>query len=186
MGLVLASSSPRRKEILEKAGFCFKVCASEADESIDDSLTIEENVKATALRKAKEVYDRYKDDIVIGADTVVVSGSEILGKPADKNDAKRMLKLLSGSAHQVYTGIAIVDKNKEIADCVVTDVIFRKLNEIEIDEYIATGEPFDKAGAYGIQERGSLLVKEVRGDYFNVMGLPISRLNEILREHFGF
>ncbi len=184
MGYILASASPRRKEILEKVGFPFRICATDVDETIDMFLPLEEAVKEIALKKALAVKDFKEDDIIIAADTIVVNDGEIFVKPKDKTGAKSMLSKLSGKTHQVYTGFALVSKEKQISECVMTKVTFHNLSEQDIEDYINTGEPFDKAGAYGIQEKGCLLVKEIKGDYFNVIGLPISRINQILKEYF--
>lgn len=184
MGFILASASPRRKEILEKVGFSFRICATDVDETMNALLPLEEAVKEVALKKALAVKDFNKEDIIISADTIVVLDGEIFGKPKDKNEAKEMLSKLSGRTHQVYTGFALVNKEKQISECVMTKVTFHQLSEQDIEDYMSTGEPFDKAGAYGIQEKGCLLVKEIEGDYFNVIGLPISRVNQLLKEYF--
>lgn len=184
MGFILASASPRRKEILEKVGFSFRICATDVDETMNTLLPLEEAVKEIALKKALAVKEFKEDDIIIAADTIVVLDGEIFGKPKDMMEAKNMLSKLSGRTHQVYTGFALVNKEKQISECVITKVTFHHLSEQDIEDYMNTGEPFDKAGAYGIQEKGCLLVKEIEGDYFNVIGLPISRVNQIIKEYF--
>jgi septum formation protein len=184
MGYILASASPRRKEILERVGFSFRICATDVDEIINTNLPLEEAVKEIALKKALAIKHFKEDDIIISADTIVVLDGEVFVKPKDKNEAKEILLKLSGKTHQVFTGFALVGKGKQISECVITEVTFHQLSEKDIEEYISTGEPFDKAGAYGIQEKGCLLVKEIRGDYFNVIGLPVSRVNQILKQLF--
>ena len=184
MGFILASASPRRKEILEKVGFSFRICVTDVDETMNTLLPLEEAVKEIALKKALAVNEVKEEDIIIAADTIVVLDGEVFGKPKDYLEAKEMLSKLSGRTHQVYTGFALVNKQKQISECVMTKVTFHTLSEQDIEDYMNTGEPFDKAGAYGIQEKGCLLVKEIEGDYFNVIGLPISRVNQILNEYF--
>lgn len=171
--LILASASPRRKELLENAGLSFQVQVSDVDESVFSHLPPEEMVQALAKAKAEAVAKENRDSLVIGSDTVVVLENKVLGKPADRDDAFRMLSSLSGKTHYVYTGVCITDGR---ADTFVskTAVTFFELTKEEIEGYVATGEPMDKAGAYGIQGRGSLLVKEISGDYFTVVGLPVA------------
>ncbi|MBS4199814.1 septum formation inhibitor Maf [Bacillus sp. FJAT-49732] len=178
--LVLASASPRRKEILQKLNIPFTTFSSNADETLPSNLSPSEFVKTLALRKVKVAIEHYPHAVIIGADTVVVSDDIILGKPKNMTEAKHMLKQLSGRIHSVYTGVAIKDKNKTEAFYEKTDVEFWELTETDIDQYIMSGEPFDKAGAYGIQGLGALLVKSINGDYYSVVGLPISRLYRAL------
>lgn len=173
--LILASKSPRRIELLKLAGFNYEIIPAISEEKTDPLLTPCETVVNLACQKAAEVSASHPDDIVIGADTVVVYDNEIMGKPADCDDAFRMLKKLSGNIHSVYTGVCIRKGNNQRAFFEETKVEFYPLSDNEIREYIETGEPMDKAGAYGIQEKGSLLVKRIDGDYFNVVGLPLSR-----------
>ncbi|MBU8879559.1 Maf family protein [Bacillus sp. FJAT-29790] len=179
--LILASSSPRRKELLENLHLTFEVSSSDVDESFDPGLTPGEIVMELSSRKAKAVYEQNPDSFVIGADTVVVSEGTVLGKPKDRIEAFEMLKKLAGRTHSVYTGVSIMTPRKEIKFHVKTDVVFWELSDEEIDAYIDTGEPFDKAGAYGIQGFGSVLVKEISGDYFSVVGLPVSKTVRELR-----
>jgi len=180
--LVLASSSPRRREILAAAGYAFRVVPSGAEEK-EKGLSPVELVIANALAKARSVASRADcaDAVVLGADTVVLLSGVILGKPADAADAKRMISSLSGTEHEVLTGFAVLYDGSEQSGVCRTRVRFRALSEDEIDAYIATGEPFDKAGAYGIQERGSILVEHVEGDFFNVVGLPIAQVYPALK-----
>ncbi len=180
MGLILASASPRRRELLKLAGLDFTVCVSDCDESVPESLSPPEAVAEIAGRKALAVAANYPEDTVIGADTIVVVDGIILGKPKDAGDAADMLKRLSDRTHSVYTGVCVVSGSAEKRFIEITDVTFYALTDAEIDKYVATGEPTDKAGAYGIQGRGALLVKEICGDYFNVVGLPLARLVRVL------
>jgi len=180
--LILASKSPRRKELLSLITSDFEIIPAQNDEIADPSLSPDKFVAALATEKAEEIAALYPEDVVIGSDTVVSAKGEILGKPKDKADAFRMLSLLSGTEHSVFTGVAVI-KNGEI-HCFTeeTKVKFFDLDEYEIEQYIATGEPFDKAGAYGIQDLGALLVEGISGDYYNVMGLPAGRLSRLLKE----
>jgi len=182
--LVLASSSPRRRLILENAGFRFRVAASSIEEKIEPDIPPEEQARSLALAKARQVAGGFPDRPVIGADTLVMLGSRILGKPGNRDEAREMLRLLSGEIHKVFTGLALVWRrfNLERSVCEVTEVTFRRLTTEEIEDYVATGEPLDKAGAYGIQGRGSTLVSRINGCFYNVMGLPVSRLTEILQD----
>lgn len=173
--LVLASSSPRRKELLENLQLSFDVSSSDVDESFDPKLIPSEVVMELALRKAKAVAKQYPQSFVIGSDTVVVSNDQILGKPASREEALSMLRELSGKTHSVYTGVAIVSPTETVQFYEKTDVIFWELTETEMNTYVDSGEPFDKAGGYGIQGFGSMLVKKIDGDYFAVVGLPVSR-----------
>jgi len=187
MDLILASGSPRRKELLAMAGFAFKVMPADVDESFDPAAAPADIVAMLANKKAEHVYNGLKgqDALIIGADTIVVIDNEILGKPKDNADAFAMLMKLQGRAHTVYTGVAVISAcdGKTSAFASSTQVFMRKLSEAEIKAYIATGEPMDKAGAYGIQEKGALLIEGVEGDYFTVVGLPICRLGLILKEY---
>lgn len=174
--LILASKSPRRIELLKLAGFSYEIIPAVSEEKTDPSVTPCETVVSLACQKATEISAAHPEDTVIGADTIVVYDGEIMGKPVDSDDAFRMLKNLSGNIHSVYTGVCIIKGERRYAFYEETKVEFYPLSDEEIKEYIATGEPMDKAGAYGIQEKGSLLVKRIDGDYFNVVGLPLSRL----------
>jgi septum formation protein len=185
--LVLASESPRRAEILRNAGFRFEVRAANADETLLPNEAAEDYVRRLALAKA-QIASRLlpqngEPSIVIAADTTVVVDHEILGKPADESDARRMLRLLSGRAHEVLTGVALLrtPRKTELAGVERTRVFFVSLGEPEIDDYVATREPFGKAGAYGIQGVGGRFVSRLEGDYFNVMGLPLSKVWQMLR-----
>ncbi len=211
MELILASASPRRREILELAGYDFTVSVSDVEETLIDG-TPGELVEHLSGLKAWAVAEKYlesrsaalpdsKSDpaeksngkgmadlcIVIGADTVVVKAGEILGKPQDEEDAFRMLRELSGNTHQVFTGVTLcVIRNEKITDTVsfseCTDVTMREISDAEIRKYISTGEPMDKAGAYGIQGKAAIFISGIKGDYYNVVGLPICRLTEMLNQ----
>lgn len=171
---ILASASPRRKELLQKAGYTFEIVVSDADESLPAGITPEKAVQLNAARKAQAVAETNPGAVVLGCDTVVAIDGEILGKPGDEAEAKRMLRRLSGNTHTVYSGVCITDGKKETVFAVATDVTFYALSARTIDAYVATKEPMDKAGAYGIQGLGCVLVKEISGDYSNVVGLPLS------------
>ncbi|SFB16223.1 MULTISPECIES: nucleoside triphosphate pyrophosphatase [unclassified Bacillus (in: firmicutes)] len=173
--LILASSSPRRKELLENLHLTFEISSSDVDESFDAEMTPAEVVKMLAKRKAQKVFESNPDAFVIGSDTVVVSDELILGKPETESEAIEMLKRLSGKTHSVFTGVAILSPIKNTEFYEKTDVMFWELTDEEIRSYVQSGEPFDKAGGYGIQGFGSMLVKKISGDYFAVVGLPVSR-----------
>ena len=177
MSLILASASPRRRELLSLIPADFTVIPAQGEEKADISLSPRLLVQELAKQKAAEVAASHPHDTVIGADTLVFLGAEIMGKPTDQADAKRMLTLLSANTHTVITAVAIAQNgavSKVFAE--ETKVEFFPLTDEEITAYIATGEPMDKAGAYGIQDKGALLVKGITGDYYNVMGLPVGRL----------
>ena len=174
--VILASASPRRRELLTLAGIEFEVCVSQVEEKIDETLSPDELVMSLAFQKAQDVAKKHPDKTVVGADTIVVLDGEVLGKPADEKNAEEMLCRLSGKTHTVYTGAALIHGEKSSCFCESTQVEFYPLSRQEILEYIASGEPMDKAGAYGIQGKGCVLVKGINGDYFTVMGLPVARL----------
>ena len=187
--LILASASPRRQELLKLITEDFKIVPADIDESVDKSLPLESVPEHLADQKAAFVSAQYPDDIVIGCDTGVFIDNRMLGKPhsgmaAYHGDmaAFEMLRLLSGRVHRVITGCAIYKGNKKLTFSDVTEVEFYPLSNEEIKAYIITGEPADKAGAYGIQGKGSLLIKGIRGDYFNVVGLPVAKLSRALKD----
>ncbi len=184
MDIVLASASPRRRELLTMLGLKdFKIIPAQGKEVLATGMTAGEAVCSIALAKAEEVSKLcHDDDTVIAADTVVSLDGEILGKPADEKDAFNMLKRLSGRPHNVYTGITVMRGKTAITQYQRTMVVFRELTEREINAYIATGEPMDKAGAYGAQGIGSLFVESIEGDFFNVMGLPLCMLSKMLEK----
>lgn len=170
---MLASQSPRRSEILRQAGIPFVVRVAGVDESPHAGETPEEYVRRLAVAKASAV-EAKPDEIVLGADTTVVVDGEILAKPENIEDARRMLRLLSGRRHEVMTGICLRSVRRAICDCASTEVVFSTLTKNEIAAYVASGEPMDKAGAYAIQGLASKFVERIEGDYFNVMGLPVA------------
>ncbi|MDM5156647.1 Maf family protein [Bacillus sp. DX1.1] len=180
--LILASGSPRRKELLELVDISFEIVVSEVEETIGAYSSPADIVMSLALQKASAVAETYGDNIVLGADTIVTYESRILGKPADEAEAKEMLQLLSGKTHEVYTGVALVSKEKTTTFYERTEVTFWDLTEEEIDAYIRTKEPLDKAGSYGIQGKGAVFVHHMQGDYYSVVGLPIARLVRELKQ----
>ena len=184
MDIILASQSPRRRELLTRMGLReFRVISPNVDERELDGLPPEELVQRLSARKAHAVAERAGADVVvIAADTVVSLDGTVLGKPADNLEAFKMLSTLSGVRHQVYTGVTVVCDGQKQTGHEVTDVTFRDLTEEEIENYVATGEPMDKAGAYGIQGFGALLIERIEGDYYNVMGLPVCRLGRMLEQ----
>ncbi|MBR6780344.1 MAG: septum formation inhibitor Maf [Clostridia bacterium] len=183
----LASQSPRRKELLERAGLQFEILISGCDESVPDGFNAEQTVLHLAVQKARAVQALCQpQDVILAADTVVVTDGEILGKPKDQADAFRMLRALSGRTHTVMTGVCITSGDKTEQFVSKTDVTFYDLTDEEINAYVATGDPMDKAGAYGIQSKGVVLVESICGDYSNVVGLPLSRVCRILKSKFGF
>ncbi len=181
---ICASASPRRREILSSCGYDFEVIPSDADESIEGSLTPAETVTELSKRKALSVSEKHPDAVVFGCDTIVVLGGTILGKPRDEADAKNMLRLLSGKTHAVLTGVTITDGTKTVTFYENSEVTFYDLSDETIASYVASREPMDKAGSYGIQGLGCILVKGISGDYFSIVGLPIARTARVLRE-FG-
>lgn len=183
MAIILASASPRRKELLGFITEDFTVKVSDAEEITDPALSAEETVKSLAVIKGDAVAQLYPRDTVISADTVVVLDGKILGKPHSREEAYDMLSSLSGRGHTVYTGVCITSPGKRICFAEATEVFFASLSDEDINTYISSGEPFDKAGGYGIQGKGSLMIKSINGDYYNVMGLPVARLYEALREN---
>lgn len=180
--LILASKSPRRSYLLDQAGLTFTVIPSSFDENSVSPSTPETYVKTLAEAKAADVSKAYPESWVIGADTIVVIDGKILGKPDSKEQARTMLKRLSGKTHQVFTGYCICcrDRERSFSDSVKTDVLFKNLADNEIEWYINTSEPFDKAGAYAIQGLGTFIVKSIKGSYTNVVGLPVCEVIELL------
>ena len=185
MKLVLASKSPRRKEILSMVAPNFEIRVSDADETIENGISPFEIPRLLAVKKAEAV-NLNENEIIIGCDTIVISPSgEIMGKPRDDKDAIRMLSELSNTTHYVTSGICIRSKERIVSEAVTTKVIMRKLENSEIEQYVNTDHPTDKAGAYGIQERAGAFVKSIEGDFYNVVGLPLCRLCELLRDEFN-
>lgn len=180
--IILASASPRRKEILELADLKFDVMPSDAQE-ITTKTAPNEVVMEIASLKAKDIYKKSeKQSMIVGADTVVAYQGQILGKPTDEADAKRMLTMLSGQTHEVYTGVCVIEDGKTKTFYEETKVTFYEISDEQIDHYIKTGEPMDKAGSYGIQGKAAVFIKGIEGDYYNVVGFPIARfLQEITK-----
>ena len=181
MNVILASQSPRRKELLGLFHIPFIVRVSDADETMDPNASAAEQVGLVSRRKAEAV-SREMEDVVIAADTIVVCDGQILGKPKDEADAYRMLRLLSGRDHQVMTGMTVLQGDTCETVTEITDIHFRELSDREINAYIRSKEPMDKAGAYGIQSGAALFADRLVGDYYNVMGLPVCRLGQLLRK----
>ena len=181
MELILASQSPRRKELLGLFRIPFTVSVADIDETMNPGKPPFDEVARVSRLKALAV-KRSPEDVVIAADTIVVCQGQVLGKPKDEADAFRMLQLLSGRDHQVMTGMTVLRGDRCLTHTEVTHIHFRKLSEKEISAYIATKEPMDKAGAYGIQGGAALFAEQMVGDYYNVMGLPVCRLGQVLKE----
>ncbi len=184
--IILASASPRRKEILEKTGLKIFVDAGDYKEDMDLALKPHQLARFLSSEKAKTIAVKYANALIIAADTFIVFRGRLLGKPHTEGEAGRMLTLLNGKPHSVITGFTVIDTNtkKKLSRSVETRVYLRKMTLHEIETYVKTGEPLDKAGAYAIQGLGAVIVKKIEGDYFNVMGLPLSSLTEMLKK-FG-
>lgn len=179
--LILASQSPRRKELMGLLHIPFTVRVADIDETMDPAKPPFDEVARVSRAKAQAV-ERTPEDIVVAADTIVVCRGQVLGKPADEADAVRMLKLLSGRDHQVMTGLCVLRGDRCISCTEVTDIHFRELTDREILDYVHSGEPMDKAGSYGIQGGAALFAEKLVGDYYNVVGLPVCRLSRILKQ----
>ena len=182
MKIILASASPRRKELLKKIYDEFEICPSSADETLPDGISCDKAAEYLASAKAFQVAENNKDSLVIGCDTVVICGGRILGKPSDEKNAAEILRMLSGRTHRVITGVCLCYGEKSMSFSSQTYVEFYELSDSEINDYIATGEPSDKAGAYGIQGLGGLFVRKIDGDFYNVVGLPAAELNRKLKQ----
>jgi len=178
--LILASASPRRRELLAQAGYTFEVAPAHIDETRRANEDPTAYVARLALEKARAIHTQHPDAIVLGADTTVVLNGEVLNKPADLAEAEKMLRALSGQTHQVHTGIAVVTNKTQRTHVETTNVIFRAITEVELATYLATGDSLDKAGAYGIQGYAARWIPRIEGDYFNVMGLPIAATDKLL------
>ena len=181
--LILASGSPRRAEILTSVGWPFTKYVADIDESLREGETAENYVVRLAREKAQAVAAEYPDQIVLGADTTVVIDGEIIGKPIDEEDARRMLRLLSGQWHEVLTGVALVKNSQTKSDLERTRVKFADMNEAEIDFLVEHGNPLDKAGAYAVQAQAALFIEGVEGDYWNVVGLPVQLVRKLLADN---
>ena len=179
--IILASQSPRRKELLAHITSDFEVMPADIDETVLPGITPEDYVAQMSEQKAAHIFQHHPDHLVIGCDTVVVIDGEILGKPIDQSEAKAMLQRYSNRTHEVLTGLTLLSKDKQITKLAQASVTFYPLEETQIDDYVASGEPMDKAGAYGIQGGASIFVKEIVGDYYAIVGFPIGLVNELLK-----
>ncbi|MGN1405524.1 MAG: Maf family protein [Erysipelotrichaceae bacterium] len=179
--LILASKSPRRRELMDLLKIPYEVIVSEADEVIDKNNDLRKEIEHLAYKKAETVFMNNRDAVVIGADTIVVINNEVLGKPMDEEDARRMLRMLSNNVHEVITGVCILSEGKIDNFSCVTKVYFNEMSEEEIDEYVSSSEPKDKAGSYAIQGLGAKYIRGIEGDYYTVMGLPISEVYKRLK-----
>ena len=184
--IILASASPRRKEILSLTGLRFRVEPSDYEETLDNAIKPHKLAKRLSLEKARAIAGKYRDALIIAADTFIVFRGKLLGKPHTSKEARKMLRLLNGKSHSVITGYTMLDTGtgQKITRSVETKVWFKKMSSQELDAYAATGEPIGKAGAYAIQGRGAMIVKKIEGDYLNVVGLPLFDLAESLKK-FG-
>jgi septum formation protein len=182
--IILASASPRRQQLLTKIGLKFSVEPSFIDENIKDDMAFGPLVADMAFQKAMAIAKKYEQGLVIGADTIVVLDSEILGKPSTLQEAKEMLSRLSGRWHRVFTGLSLIDaaSKRYLNEFEESRVKFKDISDFEIQNYIKTREPMDKAGAYAIQGKGALLVEKIEGDYYNIVGLPLFKLNLMLAQ----
>ena len=183
--LILASASPRRKELLKDIEIPFDVIPSCVDEILNENIKIEKAIEQLAYEKAYDVFRHHKDAVVLGCDTMVCVNGKALGKPSNLKEAKMMLQMLSGQTHQVMSGVAIISSKGCDVFHEITNVTFYDIEETELLRYLDSEEPYDKAGAYGIQGKGKLFVKEIQGDYFNVVGLPITRVYRMLLQHIN-
>lgn len=179
--LILASSSPRRRELLEKYGYKFEIKKADIDETMDSNLSPFENVLNVSFKKAKKIYEDNKNDVILACDTIVVYDGKIYGKPKDEKDAYNMLKLFSGKTHEVISGVCILAPGKKYNFYETSYVKFKELSDEDIKSYIETKEPFDKAGSYAIQGIGKKLVERFSGDLNNIIGLPIDKVDEVLK-----
>lgn len=184
MDIILASNSPRRQELLQQIGLSFRIVPAAVNEVLIETVPPAELATSLALAKARAVAARFPQALVLGADTIVVVDGKPLGKPVDDQDALRMLRLLAGRAHQVITGVALVQGAREVAGSETTTVHVRSVPEELLRRYVATGETVDKAGAYAIQGRAAVIISGIEGDYSNVVGLPLSRVEQMLQQ-FG-
>ncbi len=180
--LYLASKSPRRRELLSNLGYEFIIESMSTDETMDKNKTVYENVVEVSYKKALAVYNNHKDDVVIGSDTIVVYNNQIFGKPKDKEDAFKTLKILNGKTHEVVSGVNIITPKKTYSFYVISHVTFKNNSDEEILDYINTGEPMDKAGSYAIQGLGSKLIESYDGELNNIIGLPTKEVDDVLKE----
>ncbi len=183
--IILRSASPRRKDLLNQANYLFDVIPSDIDEQMNPNQTPYENVKALGLKKASYEQEKYYGNILIGCDTIVVLDSVIFGKPKDRQDAWNMLQALSGKTHQVMSGVGILYKEKVYNFVCVSEVTFKKLSDLQIEEYIQTKECFGKAGSYAIQGKGRELIASYKGSLSNIIGLPMEEIKKVIDEIYG-
>jgi septum formation protein len=183
--ILLASSSPRRSQLLGQMGLCFRVKPMDADETLPEGASPEEAALVLARRKAWAAMECEPEALVIAADTLVVAAGRILGKPADSLEAAEMLRILRGCVHEVVTGVCVAWKGRLLTACERTSVSFDHMTDVDIDNYVSTGEPLDKAGAYGIQGRAGVFINRIEGCYYNVMGLPLATLKKLLEQALG-
>ncbi len=188
MKIILASGSPRRRELMDLAGIDYEVMISNVDETFEDGLSIDDQSKRLAYIKAKEIFDNTQGDrAIIGSDTMVVKGDKVYGKPKDRDEAIKMIKELEGTRHSVYTSLAVLIEErgeyKEYIELSKVDVYFKRISDKEIENYVDFEEPYDKAGAYAIQSSFCKYVEKIYGDYYSVVGLPIGRVYDILKEN---
>lgn len=179
--IILASQSPRRRELMLLLNLPFSSENPQIEEELDPSLSLVKAIEKIAIDKAQDVFQRHPHSIVIGSDTVVVIDDVVLGKPKDDEDAIRMLELLSGKTHKVITGVCMISDQEKVVFHSISKVTFYPLTDAMIKSYVASSLPLDKAGAYGIQDRGALFIKSISGDYYTIMGLPIAEVNRRLR-----
>ena len=182
--IILASASPRRKELLKKITSDFNVITSNIEEIVPDNMPAKDVAQYLATQKAMDVFNKNPNDIVIGSDTTIVFSDKIYGKAKDKDDARNMLKSFSNNTHYVITGVCIVSSSKSISFSSISEVTFYELSDDEIDEYLSFDEYIDKAGAYAIQGKAGMFVKNINGDYDSIVGLPVSKLNRVLKNFF--
>ena len=183
MKLILASASPRRKEILSYLNIPFEIIAADIKETIDDNKPLQEEIERLSFLKANEIFKDHNDAVVIGSDTIVTLDDKVLGKPKSIEEAKEMLHLLENNKHVVITGVTIISDKMSETFSVVSDVYFNPLSDEEIEEYVKTKEPLDKAGAYAIQGIGGKFIKKIDGDYYAIMGLPLSQIYNRLKKY---
>lgn len=179
--IILASGSPRRREMMQMLEMPFDVIVSNSEEVMDESLPLQERIIDVARQKAQAVFEEHPDAIVIGCDTVVVAQGEIFGKPKDKDQAREMFEAMRGTYHTVLSGVCIMSAEETYSFADETEVHFNQMSDQEIEEYISTDEPYDKAGGYAIQGRSGVFIREIRGSYYNVVGLPIDRIYGYLK-----
>lgn len=183
--IILASGSPRRKELMKHLNLTYQIDIPQSEEVIDNSLPLKKRIEKLAYDKAHEIYLKNKDAIVIGADTVLEFEGDVLGKPHTKENAFKMLKRLQNKTHSVLTSVCIMSKDKTITFTSTSEVTFHPMSDDEITYYVDTLEPLDKAGAYTIQDKGAIYIKSIKGDFYAVMGLPISKVYQVLKNEFN-